>query len=387
MKSTAPIFIEEYSPTWQTLFDEEFLHLSEVLDDVVIEHIGSTSVKGLAAKPIIDIMIGVSSLENAHQYIATICSLGYLYIPEYEIEMPERRYFKKITIDDKHTHHIHLVEKDSAFWERHLYFRDRLRSDEMLRDNYAAVKYKLAEEFRDDRDGYTNAKTTFIMGIEQERLQQIRNTVSEIANTFVAGGDATGWFEEVYQKAKGNSSQIPWADNETNPYLLQWLDEHSISGTGKTVLVVGCGLGDDAEELSRRGFDVTAFDVSETAIKWASERFPESSVYYIAADLFHTPIEWQKYFDLVYECYTIQALPRNIRSNVIHQITQFVGIGSSLLVVARAWRGEGLENGPPWPLTDEELKEIEIDLQKISFEEFWETENNTRRILCLYKRV
>ncbi len=387
MKSLTPIIITAYSDDWQRIFDQEKKLLAEILSDVEIEHIGSTAVKGLAAKPIIDIMIGVNSLEKSSKYISAVTSLGYLYIQEYEKEMPERRYFKKISTDGEHTHHIHLVEKNSTFWERHLYFRDKLRADNKLRDDYAELKYQLAKQFRDDREAYTNAKTNFIMSVEQERLNQLRTSIGTIANRSVQSGNVIGWFEEVYQNANEHSSQIPWADDKANSYLTEWLDKESVVGNGRTALIVGCGLGDDAEELANRGFQVVGFDVSDTAINWTKKRFPKSKVQYQQADLFNPLPEWHHHFDLVYECYTIQALPRNIRNVVIRQITDFVAVEGLLLVVARGWRGEGIENGPPWPITNEEIQEIEIDLQKISFEEFWETETNTRRIRCLYQRV
>src|SRR5437016_4070207 len=89
-----------------------------------------------------------------------------------------------------------------------------------------------------------------------------------LAEKALAKGDITGWFDELYTAASGNASLIPWADENPNRYLLEWLDrkgDRPVAPTiGKKAIVIGCGLGDDAEELSRRGFEVTAFDISET---------------------------------------------------------------------------------------------------------------------------
>ncbi len=92
----------------------------------------------------------------------------------------------------------------------------------------------------------------------------------------------------------------------------------------RRVLVVGCGLGDDAEYLSKLGANVTAFDLSQTAIDWCHQRFPDSKVNYQAVDLFTAPADWKLSFDLVVEIYTIQALPANIRPHAIESIGNFV---------------------------------------------------------------
>ena len=95
--------------------------------------------------------------------------------------------------------------------------------------------------------------------------------------------------EELYARANGDASVIPWADLMPNPHLVTWLDNHGIREAGKKALKIGCGLGDDAEELARRGFDTTAFDISPTAIAWCQRRFPGTSVHYVIADLFMGP--------------------------------------------------------------------------------------------------
>ena len=105
-----------------------------------------------------------------------------------------------------------------------------------------------------------------------------RDDVRRLANASIARGDATGWFEALYQRAGGRWDRIPWADLEPNPYLVEWLAASAVDGRGRSCLVVGCGLGDDAEALAAQGFDVVAFDISATAIDGCRARDPEERV-------------------------------------------------------------------------------------------------------------
>lgn len=169
------ISIVEYSPVWRELFEKEKCLLEIALDENtgVIEHIGSTSVVGLAAKPIIDIMIGLHDFSLAGHLVSKIEKSGYQYVPEYEDVMPDRRYFKK-KIGGASTHHIHLVEIGSEFWQRHLLFRDFLRENREVADEYAALKKRLAEIKWSDKNEYTDAKTAFIKNIENRARKQIK---------------------------------------------------------------------------------------------------------------------------------------------------------------------------------------------------------------------
>src|SRR5580700_11432413 len=142
-----------------------------------------------------------------------------------------------------------------------------------------------------------------------------RNRARELAQAYVAKGDAVGWFEPLYAEAQGNAERVPWADLKPNPNLVEWLDREAIRGDGRTALVVGCGLGDDAELLAARDFRVTAFDVAPSAVAWCRRRFPTSSVRYETADLLQPPQDWIGVFDFVFEAYTLQVLkPAAMRS-------------------------------------------------------------------------
>lgn len=120
------IIIQEYDPNWQNLFEQEKEQLLMILPvETTIQHIGSTSVPGLSAKPIIDIVIGVVSLEIADLfYIDPITKLGYIYVAEYEQQIPERRYFRKI--NNPISYHIHIVVHNGNLWGKYINFRDYL---------------------------------------------------------------------------------------------------------------------------------------------------------------------------------------------------------------------------------------------------------------------
>lgn len=197
------------------------------------------------------------------------------------------------------------------------------------------------------------------------------------------------WFEELYARAESSGlSVVPWADLAPNPNLVVWLHRERVDGRGKSVLVVGCGLGDDAEELSRRGFQVTAFDVSGSAIAIAAKRFPSSAVEYVAADLFQPPTDWAGRYDLVHEAYTLQVLPRGLRQKALGQLARFVAPDGKLLLIARA-RDDAEDPGElPWPLTRAELDAVTgFGFERIAIEDYFDDEvPPVRRFRAVYRR-
>lgn len=124
-----------------------------------IEHIGSTSVPGLAAKPIIDIMAGVESLGDAAPLVAPLAAVGFEYVPK--DGQPDRLFFRRGE-RGAGTHHLHVVELGGEEWLRHLLFRDRLRADEGKAREYERLKKELAAAHAEDRYAYTEAKSPFI---------------------------------------------------------------------------------------------------------------------------------------------------------------------------------------------------------------------------------
>jgi GrpB-like predicted nucleotidyltransferase (UPF0157 family) len=142
-------------------------HLSRRLflpEAVEIEHIGSTAVPGMPAKPVIDVLLGASSLGSIERQIQTLTSHGYRYVPEFEDELPQRRYFVK-PAQGEAQFHMHAVESGCQFWRDHLAFRDVLRTDRRVFDGYLTLKRSLAESLKMDRDSYTRAKAPFIEAV------------------------------------------------------------------------------------------------------------------------------------------------------------------------------------------------------------------------------
>ena len=158
------IVLAKYNPEWKILFETEKLLLSQILSKIEIEHIGSTAVEGLAAKPVIDIMMGLNDFNLANELIQKIENMGYSYVSKYEDTMPYRRFFTKDS-NKKRTHQIHMVEIESDFWAKHLFFRDYLRMNKADRDKYSALKQELSTHDWKDVDEYANAKTSFIKSI------------------------------------------------------------------------------------------------------------------------------------------------------------------------------------------------------------------------------
>lgn len=170
---------------------------------------------------------------------------------------------------------------------------------------------------------------------------------------------------------------------------MAWLDKAGIDGQGKNALKIGYGLGDDAEELARRWFDTTAFDISPTAIAWCQCRFPGSAVTYIVLDLFQAPVEWQGKFDFVLESYTLQVLSADIRREAIARICGFVAQGGTLLVVTRGRDPSDPEGSMPWPLTREEVEGFaQCGMKEVLFEDYFDQEEPpVRRFRAVYEKI
>jgi SAM-dependent methyltransferase len=161
------------------------------------------------------------------------------------------------------------------------------------------------------------------------------------------------WFAAVYETAGDDAAQIPWADLSPHPLLAAWLAHAAAPAQGARALDIGCGLGDNAAAIAAKGFRASAFDLSPRAIRWARTRFP--MVDFIAADLFAPPAEWTGAFDLVHECYTLQALPDAPRAEAMARIASFLRPGGTLVLIARARDDDAPAAGPPWPLSRQEL--------------------------------
>jgi SAM-dependent methyltransferase len=179
---------------------------------------------------------------------------------------------------------------------------------------------------------------------------------TRLSRAALAAGEPTGWFEPLYAAAQEGQAIVPWDRGTAHPMLTEWAAVTGPQGAGRRAVVVGAGPGHDAELLSGLGFATTAFDVSPTAIHAARARFPGTSVDYVVADLLELPLAWRGAFDLVVEIMTVQALPDPPRASAIQQVATLVAPGGTLLVVASAREDGAPPDGPPWPLTREEVE-------------------------------
>ena len=180
---------------------------------------------------------------------------------------------------------------------------------------------------------------------------------NRLAAESLAAGDATGWFERLYDAARRGETGVPWARGAPHPLLVEWAHEREPDGRGKRALVVGAGLGDDAEFVTRLGFDTVAFDIAPSAIAAARRRFPGSRAEYVVADLLAPPAEWREAFDFVLEIITVQALPKELQPDATRNVASFVAPGGTLVVISTALDDDADPwDGPPWPLRRDEVE-------------------------------
>jgi SAM-dependent methyltransferase len=188
------------------------------------------------------------------------------------------------------------------------------------------------------------------------------STPGDAARSLAArsANDPTGWFERLYSAAGAGEMVVPWHRNGPDPMLAHWAGERS--GTGQAAIVVGCGLGDDAEYIAGLGYASVAFDVAPSAIELARQRFPESTVDYQVADLLALPARWRRSFDLVVENFTVQSLPESVRVRATAAIAGLVAPGGTLIVHASVRRENAAPRpGPPWPLRRADVEAFATD--------------------------
>lgn len=164
------IVVVEHDPMWKEKYEKEAAKITDILKDILvsIDHIGSTSVEGLAAKPIIDILPVVTDIKKVDAYNAEFRALGYECMGEFGIS--GRRYFRKGG-EENRTFHVHVFGQESTHdIRRHLAVRDYLRSHKEEADAYGELKKKLAAKFTNDIDGYCDGKDVFVKELEKKSL-------------------------------------------------------------------------------------------------------------------------------------------------------------------------------------------------------------------------
>ena len=163
--STKRVDVVDYRPEWGDAFERESRRILTACGDTLlsVEHIGSTAVPGLAAKPCLDIMPGLRQTSDGKSIVEPMISLGYRFLGEHG--MPGRWYFV-LFHNDRCVVHAHAYSIDNVQWERHLFFRDYLRKNPETSHEYGELKRALQAQHENDKHAYTNAKTDFVKAIE-----------------------------------------------------------------------------------------------------------------------------------------------------------------------------------------------------------------------------
>jgi len=165
-----PVELTDYDPAWPAMFEAERERLMEALPGtfVAIEHIGSTAVDGMRSKPLIDMLAGVRSMDDAVAVNQLIDRIGYTTSPALNATLKTRQWFMRQS-GGVRTHHLHVVVHGSPDWTARVGFRDRLRTDLTLRAQYASLKENLAVCHAGDREAYTEGKSDFINAVNENR--------------------------------------------------------------------------------------------------------------------------------------------------------------------------------------------------------------------------
>lgn len=219
-------------------------------------------------------------------------------------------------------------------------------------------------------------------------MSEQRTVARAMAANAVGRGEPLAWFEELYAAADKGDATVPWADLQVNPQLASW--HFDDVAPGARTLVVGCGLGDDAEWLAARGYTVTAFDIAKTAVDACKARFPTTAVDYRQADLLALPAEWvSEPFDLVVEIYTVQVLPPGSPERIASYAALASVTGGTLLAIARGRADEEDAGRMPWPLTRAEMGSYcDNGLSQVEFDDLVDDEDPpVRRFRGVYTRA
>jgi len=265
------IIVEPYNPAWSDEYEKIKKYLWSHISDIAIDmiHAGSTSVPGLAAKPIIDFNIIIESYDVFPQMVERLESLGYIH--EGDGCIPARERFKGGKRDTFMEYHMYVCPKNSAELERQILFRDYLRQNDDARDEYAALKQSLAEKHRHDIDAYIAGKHEFIIGIVEIARKELRmNQTQNIYDNPI--------FFDGYKKLRENPDNANLLEEKPAMFSL------APDLTEKTVLDLGCGYGENCAEFKRLGASkVTGIDISEKMLAVAKEETTE--IEYLRTDM------------------------------------------------------------------------------------------------------
>ena len=169
-------------------------------------------------------------------------------------------------------------------------------------------------------------------------MDEARERMLEIFTTSENSKDPLSWFEGLYCSSRRDRNLIPWDWMEPHPFLVEWIEENQHTGRA---LVVGSGLGEDAAFLHEKGWKVTAFDISESAVEWASQLHKGKEIDWLVGDLVQPEERWKGAFDLVLEVHILQAIPEEIRNRAYRNLAPLLDRQGLLMCIGRL--ADGLE--------------------------------------------
>ena len=215
-------------------------------------------------------------------------------------------------------------------------------------------------------------------------MDEARERMLEIYSTSENSNDPLSWFEELYCSSQRDRRMIPWDWMEPHPFLVEWIEENKHTGRA---LVVGSGLGEDAAFLYEKGWKVTAFDVSESAVEWASQLHKGKEIDWSVGDLVQPEERWKGAFDLVLEVHILQAIPEEIRKSAYRNLSPLLDRHGLLMRIGRLANGLEEENdAPPWPLSRDFIHQIGEGLSEVEFHTAVVPDKEEIRYRAVWKR-
>ena len=215
-------------------------------------------------------------------------------------------------------------------------------------------------------------------------MDEARERMLEIYSTSENSNDPLSWFEELYCSSQRDRRMIPWDWMEPHPFLVDWIEENKHTGRA---LVVGSGLGEDAAFLHDKGWKVTAFDVSDSAVEWASQLHKGKEIDWLVGDLVQPEDRWKEAFDLVLEVHILQAIPEEIRKSAYRNLSPLLDRHGLLMCIGRLANGLEEENdAPPWPLSRDFIHQIGEGLSEVEFHTAVVPDKEEIRYRAVWKR-
>ena len=215
-------------------------------------------------------------------------------------------------------------------------------------------------------------------------MDEARERMLEIYSASENSDDPLSWFEELYCSSRRDRRLIPWDWMEPHPFLVEWTEENQHTGRA---LVVGSGLGEDAAFLHEKGWKVTAFDVSESAVEWASQLHKGKEIDWLVGDLVQPEQSWKEAVDLVLEVHILQAIPEEIRNSAYRNLSPLLDKNGLLMCIGRLANGlEEQNDAPPWPLSRDFIHQIGEGLSEVEFHTAVVPDKEEIRYRAVWKR-